>query len=191
MEETVCKTVQVSLSALLKQKGLAVCNVSKDGYCSLSSCAIVFDKSVEDLVTIMSKELNDNISNYRPFLNNSDDAFLRDFEAYVKRGVYDTDTGDLFLTALSNALDVCIIAYEDRHTYVLETSIRPASSKTPFCEQRLGYLLRSGNEKKNIPWHFDALIRKRSTSNETEARSNKFAEKHQQCKIGETDKGHP
>lgn len=159
--DIMCETLKVTVDELLRQNHLTICQMPKDGLCLIHACAEALNVSKEHIVERLNSELAQYRSAYEKFVV-ADYDVTKELERYLKKGIYNSDIGDVCVSALANAIGTKIEIYQELDGRVLrfrhEPSRRPESQPAVAVPKTI-YLLRSGSEEvPGNPLHFDALL---------------------------------
>jgi hypothetical protein len=159
--DIMCETLKMTVDELLRQNHLAICQMPKDGLCLILACAEALNVSKEHIVERLNSELAQHRSAYEKFLV-ADYDVTKELNRYLKKGIYNSDIGDVCVSALANAIGTKIEIYQELDGRILrfrhEPSRRPESQPAVAVPKTI-CLLRSGSEEvPGNPLHFDALL---------------------------------
>ena len=111
--------------------------------------------SIEDLYSKLKNEIEQHLSFYRSFSTN--ESLIEDIDSYIYSNQYETNTADLVLCALCNALMVMAVIYEVRGSSVITLSHEPGR---PGIESRgKTFLTLHGS---GVGSHYNAVVEKSS-----------------------------
>lgn len=100
-----------SLGEYLENKGLEMVEVRGDGHCLLYAFATslhaegILETDIDQICEGLKTEVRENGDFYGKFLESSTDI-MHDIDDYINNRQYNTDMGDLLLSALCNAFKV-------------------------------------------------------------------------------------
>ena len=155
--------MHLPLDQILEDRGLRVIAVPTDGLCLLHAVKAVLNNDEQFHITtagiakIVQAEVRDNIPHYEPFFLMPVRDVLSDLDAYLERGKYNSDLGDIAIAAICNAISVHLTIFEQRRideepSYTIELSHPPSRVESKFNVS----LLRSSLPKEH--YHYDALV---------------------------------
>ena len=105
----------MTTTELLERRGLTIIEVAPDGYCLLRAVQRVLqeeagiDTSMADIKQRIKSEVLAFRDSYQKFhINDSQSGLdiLGELDAYLERGIYDMNIGDICISAVCNALHI-------------------------------------------------------------------------------------
>jgi hypothetical protein len=134
-------------------------NIARDGFCLINAvekCLQAQCSSVETTSSELKQNLRSELlSNWTEYVSYYvGDKSQKDFShlviQYLDHGVYDTEVGDMIITAVCNCLCISIITFEQQNGYISEITCSPSQSEVrDTC-----MIFRYGQ----TPEHYNALV---------------------------------
>ena len=114
-----------AIADYLKERDRSVIEVRGDGHCLLYAIGKGLNEeslgnmTSDDLCLKLQNEINDNKQYYQKF-SGSDTDIMADINKYINEKQYNTDSADMILSALYNALSVTATIHQNRNEAVVE-----------------------------------------------------------------------
>lgn len=151
--------LKLTFDELRAARNVTLVNIAPDGFCLINAVEKCLQVQCSSVATTSSQlkqhlrsELLSNWTKYGSYCvgDKSNKDFSHLVMQYLDHGVYDTEVGDIIITAVCNCLCISIIIFEQQDGYISELTCSPSESEVrDTC-----MIFRYGGS----PEHYDALV---------------------------------